>query len=74
MISLYILYMDKYGFKLLINDSAISCEEFKTLCTSIGEAYGNDMYIIYEKLIKVYGFKRADLQCIYSVDALDLIE
>lgn len=74
MVNLYVLYMDKYGFKLLINDSSITCEEFKSICDSISELYGNDMYVIYEKLINMYGFKRADLQCVYSVDSSGLIE
>ena len=74
MVNLYVLYMDKYGFKLLINDSSITCEEFKSICDSISELYGNDMYVIYEKLINMYGFKRADLQCVYSVDSSSLIE
>lgn len=74
MVNLYVIETEKYGREFLINNSTISCEEFKNLCKLIGETYGNDMYIIYDRLIKSYGFKRADLQCVYSVDILDLIE
>lgn len=36
MVNLYVLETEKYGREFLINNSTISCEEFKNLCKLIG--------------------------------------
>ena len=66
--NVYVVVQKDLGYLLTINESSITCEDFKKICDVIANEYGNDMFIIHEKLIELYGFKKASIQCVYNVN------
>lgn len=66
--NVYVILQKDLGYNLTINDSSITCEEFKNICEVIVNEYGKDIFIVQEKLIERYGFKRASIQCVYKIE------
>lgn len=65
--NVYLITQKGMGYELTINENSISCEEFKRICDKIVNEYGNDLFIVHEKLKTIYGFKDADVQCSYQI-------
>ncbi|MEG2789203.1 MAG: hypothetical protein RR942_15425 [Romboutsia sp.] len=66
--NVYVVLQKDLGYKLTINDSSITCEDFKKTCDIIVNEYGKDIFIVHEKLIELYGFKKASIQCVYKIE------
>ncbi|MGL5754686.1 MAG: hypothetical protein ACRCYC_05120 [Paraclostridium sp.] len=66
--NVYVVLQKDLGYKLTINDSSITCEDFKKTCDIIVNEYGKDIFIVHEKLIELYGFNKASIQCVYKIE------
>ena len=53
---------------LTINESSITCDEFRKTCDAIVGEFGKDVFILHQKLIEVSGFEKASRQCTYMVE------
>lgn len=65
--NVYLISQRGMGYELTISDNPVRCEEFKRICDIIVNEYGNDLFIVHEKLKTIYGFKDADVQCSYHI-------
>lgn len=66
--NLYVLYDNKVGNVFAFADNAnLTCEEFYKLVDSIALQVGDDAVNIKEVLIKQYGFKQFENECVYQV-------
>ncbi len=66
--NVYVVIQKDLGYMLTINESSITCDEFRKTCDAIVGEFGKDVFILHQKLIEVYGFKKASIQCTYMVE------
>lgn len=66
--NVYVVIQKDLGYMLTINESSVTCEEFRKTCDAIVGEFGKDVFILHEKLIEVYGFEKASIQCTYMVE------
>ncbi|CEQ01691.1 Uncharacterised protein [[Clostridium] sordellii] len=56
-VNIYLISQKGMGYELTISDNPVSYEEFKRICDIIVNEYGNDLFIVREKLKTIYGLK-----------------
>ncbi|KGJ49688.1 MULTISPECIES: hypothetical protein [Paraclostridium] len=66
--NVYVVIQKDLGYMLTINESSVTCEEFRKTCDAIVREFGKDVFILHQKLIEVYGFEKASIQCTYMVE------
>ncbi|MGL4877787.1 hypothetical protein [Paraclostridium dentum] len=66
--NVYVVIQKDLGYMLTINESSITCDEFRKTCDAIVGEFGKDVFILHQKLIEVYGFEKASIQCTYMVE------
>lgn len=66
--NVYVVIQKDLGYMLTINESSVTCEEFRKTCDAIVGEFGKDVFILHQKLIEVYGFEKASIQCTYMVE------
>lgn len=66
--NVYVVIQKDLGYMLTINESSVTCEEFRKTCDAIVSEFGKDVFILHQKLIEVYGFEKASIQCTYMIE------